>query len=196
MDTLRQKISEQFNNSIPTIDEVLESPKYVENPEATETSSNDTKETSNQETGKLENTPSNTTEPITSGDIPVPDTKLQNFKRQPPINYELEFVDFMDRNAPKGLSKKLMDMLPYLKMSFLSWPAFWFWRGYNWHSQRKTERIGLYIQRTYQQAKLMQLAILATGLLTVSMGHPAGLPIQLQKMQYNKSDEDDIDDTP
>ncbi|XP_052847500.1 uncharacterized protein LOC128259252 [Drosophila gunungcola] len=186
MDTLRQKISELFNNAIPTMDEVVQSPKHLENPEAVEILANEEKETPNQETGKLE-----TTEPITSGDIPVPDTKLQNFKT---TNYELEFVDFVDRNAPKGLSKKLMEMLPYLKISFLSWPAFWFWRGYNWQSKRKTERIGLYIQRTYQQAKLMQLAILATGLLTVSMGQPAGLPIHLHKMQNNTTKEHDIDD--
>jgi len=138
MDTLRQKFSELFNSSVTTKDE------EGKLGEAT------TSEVSNQETEKPDDSsPSDTTEPITSADLPTPDLKLQKFKKQTyqPINYELEFVDFVERNAPKGFSKKIMDMMPYLQVSFLSWPAFWFWRGYNWQSKRKTERIGLYIQR-------------------------------------------------
>ncbi|KAH8350004.1 hypothetical protein KR084_011199 [Drosophila pseudotakahashii] len=193
MDTLRQKISELFNHSSTTTEVVIQSTKSVESPEEAKAS-----EVSNQETGKPDDEyPSDTsTEPITSGDLPTPDVKLQKFTQQkaPALNYELEFVDFVDRNAPKGLSKKIMDMLPYLQVSFLSWPAFWIWRGYNWQSKRNTERIALYIQRTYQQAKLMQFAILATGLLTVSMGQTAGLPIKLEKV-HHKSEEDDIKDS-
>ncbi|XP_017011603.2 uncharacterized protein [Drosophila takahashii] len=195
MDTLRQKISELFNNSSTATQEVILTPKNVETPEEEAKTS----DVSNQETGKPDDqSPSDTsTEPITSGDLPTPDLKLQKFTQQkaPPLNYELEFVDFVDRNAPKGFSKKIMDMLPYLQVSFLSWPAFWIWRGYNWQSKRKTERIALYIQRTYQQAKLMQFAILATGFLTVSMGQTAGFPIKLEKVHHDKSEEDDIEDS-
>ncbi|XP_016964916.1 uncharacterized protein LOC108034507 [Drosophila biarmipes] len=188
MDTLRQKISELFNNPLGTKDEVIQSPNLGEAI---------TSEVSSQETEKPDdNSSTDTSEAITSADLPTPDLKLQKFKKEhyKPINYELEFVDFVERNAPKGFSKKIMDMLPYLQASFLSWPAFWLWRGYNWQSKRKTERIGLYIQRTYQQAKLMQLAILATGLLTVSMGQTAGIPIKLETVDHNKPAED-IEDT-
>ncbi|KAH8296571.1 hypothetical protein KR054_008069, partial [Drosophila jambulina] len=151
MDTLRQKISELFTT--PTT-------KSESTPES-----------------KTESKPESKSEeitlgPITSGDLPVPELKRKQFTEEPSVDnysYELEFVDFLDRNAPKGLSKKIMDMLPYLQLSLLSWPAYWVYRGYNWQHRRNTERISVYIQRTYQQAKLMQVAILATGAFAVTM---------------------------
>ncbi|XP_017057731.1 uncharacterized protein LOC108099007 [Drosophila ficusphila] len=195
MDRLRQKISELFNNSFPTIEEVLQSPKCSETSEAGKPFPPDPIGTSNEKPEKRSDSSRGKTEPITSADLPTPDLSLQQFQEQksPSINYEFEFVDFVDRNAPRGMSKKLLEMLPYLEVSFLSWPAFWFWRGYNWHAQRKTERIAIYIQRTYQQAKLMQLAILAAGLCTVSMGHSAGMPIQVQKVNQEEPKADDTD---
>ncbi|KMY97115.1 uncharacterized protein LOC6736490 [Drosophila simulans] len=204
MDSLLQKISELFHNFTSPIAAVVYSPKNVENAEETKTSANQIPEALSQETGKPETgkpdskRPSpDTTEPLTSGDIPTPDVKLQKFREQtaPHLNYELEFVNFVDRNAPQGLSKKLMDIMPYLEVSFLSWPAFWIWRGYNWQSARKTERIAFYIQRTYQQAKLMQLAILTTGLFTISMGRPAGIPIEMHTVHNNQEETDDIGDS-
>ncbi|EDV50302.2 uncharacterized protein LOC6546523 [Drosophila erecta] len=198
MDTLLQRISELFNHFTSPIEAVVYSPKDVENAEETQASANQIPEASNQETGKPDDRPSRgATEPLTSGDIPTPDVRLQKFREQrtPPINYELEFVNFLDRNAPQGLSKKIMDIMPYLEVSFLSWPAFWIWRGYNWQSKRKTERIGFYIQKTYQQAKLMQLAILATGLFTISMGRPAGLPIEMHTVHNNLEETADIGDS-
>ncbi|XP_039485380.1 uncharacterized protein LOC120447840 [Drosophila santomea] len=195
MDTLLQRISEIFNNFTSPVEAVVYTPK---NAEETQASANQIPEASNQETGKTNDRPSpDASEPLTSGDIPTPDVRLQKFREQttPTINYELEFVDFVDRNAPQGLSKKLMDILPYLKVSFLSWPAFWLWRGYNWQSKRKTERISFYIQRTYQQARLMQLAILATGLFTISMGRPAGLPIEMHTVHNNQDETPDIGDS-
>jgi len=151
MDSLLQKISELFHNFTSPIAAVVYSPKNVENAQETQTTANQIPEASSQETGKPDSdrTAPDTTEPLTSGDIPTPDVKLQKFREQtaPALNYELEFVDFVDRNAPQGLSKKIIDILPYLEVSFLSWPAFWIWRGYNWQSARKTERIAFYIQR-------------------------------------------------
>ncbi|XP_017070786.1 uncharacterized protein LOC108107692 [Drosophila eugracilis] len=192
MDTLLQRISGFFGG--PGLK--TENVEYVE--EAHKTSSNEAQETSSQETRKpKEYSQPDTTEPITSGDVPTPDLSLPKLREQtlPPINYEMEFVDFVDRNAPKGMSKKIMEMLPYLQVSFLSWPAFWFWRGYNWQYKRRTERIGFYIQRTYQQAKLMQLAIIAAGLLTVSMGRPAGIPIELQTVKNENPETDIVEDS-
>ncbi|KAH8373926.1 hypothetical protein KR200_000522, partial [Drosophila serrata] len=150
MDTLRQKVSELFNKPTPKTVEVK-------------------KTTPKPNDSKVEETP---LEPIASADSPVPEIKTNKFKSEfqdGDFNYQLEFVDFLDRHSPKGLSKKFMDMLPYLEISFLSWPAYWIYRGFNWQNKRNTERISVYIQRTYQQAKFMQVAILATGAFVVSM---------------------------
>ncbi|XP_017108574.3 uncharacterized protein [Drosophila bipectinata] len=102
------------------------------------------------------------------------------------IDYQMEFINFVDRNAPKGFSKRFMEVLPYLELSFLSWPTFWLWRGYNWQFKRNSEKLGVYIHRTYQQAKAMQFCILATGLLAVSMNRSAAqVPLQINKMDHD-----------
>ncbi|KAH8235048.1 hypothetical protein KR032_008090, partial [Drosophila birchii] len=149
MDTLRQKISELFVNNTPKTETIENGPK----PEDLKISAD-------------------TLEPISTGDSPMPDLNIKTFNGDHNLanfDYEVEFVEFLDRNTPKGLSKKFMDMLPYLEISFLSWPAYWIYRGYNWQYKRNTERISVYIQRTYQQAKLMQVAILATGAFAVAI---------------------------
>ncbi|KAH8379573.1 hypothetical protein KR009_005781, partial [Drosophila setifemur] len=97
-----------------------------------------------------ENPPSNNNEPMEPNKIPAPDQRLRPFKEvNTPldIDYEMEFIDFMNRNAPKGFSKRFMDMLPYLELSLLTWPTYWLWRGYNWQSKRNTEQLGVYIQK-------------------------------------------------
>lgn len=75
--------------------------------------------------------------------------KEEEDKRRAPldIDYEMEFINFVDRNAPKGFSRRLMEVLPYLELSFLSWPTFWAWRGYNWQFKRNSEKLGVYIHR-------------------------------------------------
>lgn len=133
METLRQKISELFNISKPIKEVPKSEPKPEHEPEP--------------QASKEEE---RTMEPITSGDLPTPELRMKRFKSEPDsgdFSYQLEFVDFVDRNAPKGLSKKLVDLFPYLEVSFISWPAYWFYRGYNWQYRRNTERIGVYIQR-------------------------------------------------
>lgn len=67
--------------------------------------------------------------------------------QQATIDYEMEFVDFINRNTPPGFGIKLQKMMPYLGASFVAWPSYWMWRGFNWQTRRRTERIGMYIQR-------------------------------------------------
>ncbi|EDV38697.2 uncharacterized protein Dana_GF24865 [Drosophila ananassae] len=124
-----------------------------------------------------------------SSDRRARQTKEEEKRKAPlDIDYEMEFINFVDRNAPKGFSKRFMEVLPYLELSFLSWPTFWAWRGYNWQFKRNSEKLGVYIHRTYQQAKAMQFCILATGLLAVSMARPSGqAPLQLSKTLHEKS---------
>ncbi|KAH8304669.1 hypothetical protein KR059_003240, partial [Drosophila kikkawai] len=144
MDTLRQSISQFFNKSKPKSVEVQTEPKSVEI--QTEPKPKDSK------------TEKDSLEPITSGDLPTPEIKIKKFSTEPNVadfNYEMEFVDFLDRNSPKGLSKKLIDMLPYLEIGFFSWPAYWLYRGYNWQHRRNTERISFYIQRVRANSKML-----------------------------------------
>ncbi|XP_033241119.1 uncharacterized protein [Drosophila pseudoobscura] len=119
------------------------------------------------------------------------------WQRQPkasnskPIDYQLEFVNFVERNSPRGFPQKLNDMLPYLGTGFVAWPSFWMWRGYQWQQKRNTERIVFYIQRTYQQAKLLQVAILATGLMMSFTGHHSGNILKVHDVDYkNKQNQD------
>lgn len=87
--------------------------------------------------------------PLTTADLPVEAEPIANYidNIDSGINYEMEFVDFIDRNAPQGFGQKLESMLPYLGLSFVTWPGYWVWRGYQWQTKRRTERIGMYIQR-------------------------------------------------
>ncbi|KAH8262038.1 hypothetical protein KR038_008024 [Drosophila bunnanda] len=156
MATLRQKISDMFKKPTPKSEEVTSTPEPKDPP---------------------------------SEDLPLPEIKTNKFISEPSdgnFDYQMEFVDFLDRNSPKGLSKKFMDMLPYMEISFLSWPAYWIYRGYNWQHSRNTERISVYIQRTYQQAKFMQVAILATGAFVVSISRS---PFQIQKIEHKISND-------
>ncbi|EDW78810.1 uncharacterized protein Dwil_GK12511 [Drosophila willistoni] len=100
-------------------------------------------------------------------EMPLPNAKVPKYREEQPvlIDYNKEFVKFIDQHTPKGFSQKLEEMVPYLGASFISWPTYWLYRGIHWQQKRNTERIGLYIQRTFQHAKMLQLVILATGLL-------------------------------
>ncbi|XP_030386015.1 uncharacterized protein LOC115632878 isoform X2 [Scaptodrosophila lebanonensis] len=93
-------------------------------------------------------------------------------ERPPAMNYELQFVDFMNRNGPQGFAQKLHTMLPFLGVSFIAWPTFWLYRGYSWQQYRSIERIEAYIHRTFQHAKFMQVAIITAGLLLATMKKP------------------------
>ncbi|SPP87613.1 uncharacterized protein LOC117588915 [Drosophila guanche] len=110
------------------------------------------------------------------------------------IDYQLEFVNFVERNTPKGFPQKLNDMLPYMAVGFVAWPAYWLYRGYQWQHKRNTERIGFYIQRTHQQAKLIQVAILAAGLMMAFTGHHSGNILKVHDVDFkNKESENTAD---
>ncbi|EDW57104.1 uncharacterized protein [Drosophila virilis] len=124
--------------------------------------------------------------PLTTADLPVEAEPIANYMDNidPGINYEMEFVDFIDRNAPQGFGQKLESMLPYLGLSFVTWPGYWVWRGYQWQTKRRTERIGMYIQRTFQHAKLMQVAILSLGLLMATSARSSSEPLEVHEVSY------------
>ncbi|BFF99001.1 uncharacterized protein DMAD_07009 [Drosophila madeirensis] len=111
------------------------------------------------------------------------------------IDYQLEFVNFVERNTPKGFPQKLNDMLPYMAAGFVAWPAFWLYRGYQWQHKRNTERIGFYIQRTHQQAKLIQVAILAAGLMMAFTGHHSGNILKVHDVDYKKEENQETADS-
>ncbi|XP_034659234.1 uncharacterized protein LOC117895593 [Drosophila subobscura] len=142
-------------------------------------------------------TPIDSVEPLASAENP-PDEgfHLPRFlwPREPTatdsngIDYQLEFVNFVERNTPKGFPQKLNDMLPYMAAGFVAWPAYWLYRGYQWQHKRNTERIGFYIQRTHQQAKLIQVAILAAGLMMAFTGHHSGNILKVHDVDYKKEE--------
>lgn len=112
----------------------------------------------------------------------------------PAINYRLEFLNFIDRNGPQGFSQKFQNLLPYLALGFVTWPSYWLYRGYHWQTRRRTERIGLYIQRTFQHAKLMQLTILAVGFFMANMPRPSSGGYEIHEINYNSNQESMDDD--
>ncbi|KAM8710334.1 hypothetical protein ACLKA7_017033 [Drosophila subpalustris] len=112
----------------------------------------------------------------------------------PSIDYHVELLNFIDRNAPQGLSQKFENLLPYLALGFVTWPSYWLWRGYQWQARRRTERIGLYIQRTFQHAKLMQLAILTVGFFMANVPRPSNSAYEIHEVTYNSNQESTNDD--
>ncbi|KAH8365974.1 hypothetical protein KR093_007771 [Drosophila rubida] len=140
---------------------------------------------------------------LTTSDPPIegntmPRTGARNIgETGPSINYEVEFLNFIERNAPPGFTPKFQSLFPYLTLGFFTWPSYWLWRGYQWQSRRRTERIGVYIQRTFQHAKLMQVAILAVGFFMASAQTSDGSSLDIHEVAYKvkqESTEDDDDD--
>ncbi|XP_064539400.1 uncharacterized protein LOC135429124 [Drosophila montana] len=124
--------------------------------------------------------------PLSTADLPVEAGPHNNYMNNidPSISYNMQFVDFIDRNAPPGFAQKLESMWPYLGLSFVTWPSYWVWRGYQWQTKRRTERIGMYIQRTFQHAKLMQVAILSLGLLMATSARASSEPLEVHEVSY------------
>ncbi|ALC42952.1 CG32298, partial [Drosophila busckii] len=182
MDALRKKFSSLFNRSMPLGDQPV---RVCEEPKTT-----DVAQLMQLQQQQQQQQQSQAQQSADEADLrEIPNVQLQSQPKQlqlhttevtldlnralhndhneriiPPINYKMEFINFIEHNAPQGFAQKLNDMLPYLGLSFISWPTYWLWRSFRWHEKRRSERIALYIQRTFQHAKLMQLAILATGL--------------------------------
>ncbi|EDW17633.1 uncharacterized protein LOC6581427 [Drosophila mojavensis] len=123
---------------------------------------------------------------VTTANLPAKRDLARSLMAEPaPINYEMEFVDFINRNTPPGFGNKLQQMLPYLGVSFIAWPTYWMWRGFHWQSRRGSERIGMYIQRTFQHAKLMQVAILSLGLIMATTTQSGTEQLDVHEVSYN-----------
>ncbi|XP_023167215.1 uncharacterized protein LOC111596971 [Drosophila hydei] len=56
---------------------------------------------------------------------------------------------------------------PYLLASMGAWPGYWIYRGFDYHSHRAHIPLPIYIRQTFYQAKLLQLIIIMTGILTI-----------------------------
>ncbi|XP_051860650.1 uncharacterized protein LOC127565565 [Drosophila albomicans] len=134
--------------------------------------------------------------PIEGGALTLPGTARNIGETGPSINYQVEFLNFIERNTPSGFANKFQHLVPYLALGFVTWPSYWLWRGYQWESRRRTERIGLYIQRTFQHAKLMQVAILTVGFLMASAQGATASSLPIHEVAYNRDStpDDDEDD--
>ncbi|EDV95534.1 GH15759 [Drosophila grimshawi] len=117
-------------------------------------------------------------QPVESGPQRFVEDRIAN------VDYHTEFTNFINRNAPQGFAPKLHNMLPYLGISFVAWPSYWIWRGIHWQTRRRSERIGLYIHRTFQHAKLMQVVILGIGLLMASSAGGSSESLDVHEVAY------------
>ncbi|XP_022212283.2 uncharacterized protein LOC111067501 isoform X1 [Drosophila obscura] len=210
MEALRKRISGLFFKAEPSNPE---EPNPKEILEFVEKQQREEREKSLDETGfamdqikSLPNreTPRDSLEPLASEENPSEEGfHLGRFlwPREPrasssdAIDYNLEFVHFVEKNSPKGFPQKLNDMLPYMGAGFVAWPSYWMWRGFQWQHKKQTERIGFYIQRTYQQAKLIQVAILATGLIMAFTGHHSGNILKVHDVDYKGKNNQDVADS-
>ncbi|XP_034483230.1 uncharacterized protein LOC117788553 [Drosophila innubila] len=127
------------------------------------------------------------TGPMLTMPVQLPANAMFIGETGPSINYHVEFLNFIDRNAPQGFSQKFENLLPYLALGLVTWPSYWLWRGYQWQTRRRTERIGLYIQRTFQHAKLMQLAILTVGFFMANVPRSSSSAYEIHEVNYNSN---------
>ncbi|EDW57103.1 uncharacterized protein LOC115768089 [Drosophila novamexicana] len=60
---------------------------------------------------------------------------------------------------------------PFLLASMGAWPGYWLYRGFDYHSHRAHVPLPVYIRQTFYQAKLLQLLIIMTGIISMVKNH-------------------------
>ncbi|TDG53258.1 hypothetical protein AWZ03_000073 [Drosophila navojoa] len=93
---------------------------------------------------------------------PKSDENAQKNKRFPNLGENIQRVV----QTPQ-FEQVLNAASPFLLASMGAWPGYWIYRGFDYHSHRAHIPLPIYIRQTFYQAKLLQLIIIMTGILTI-----------------------------
>ncbi|XP_030386016.1 uncharacterized protein LOC115632878 isoform X3 [Scaptodrosophila lebanonensis] len=83
----------------------------------------------------------------------------------------------------REFGKTLDAVSPYLLASLGVWPGYWLYRGLDYHSHRAHIPLPMYIRQTFFQAKLLQLAIILTGIFSIVRDHHKTRLVRLREKQ-------------